>query len=283
MRKIDLPVSNVQSIVAACAQNIQNRELATRLVAAQKHFTQYEKTYAALARDNQLYTFPVEEITYGITQKEMSWLYSKAFSRKGSVTRPIYDEIKALAHGEICPLCNQRIVSTLDHHLSKQDYPAFAVTPINLVPSCRDCNSDTLARKMHVSDDQTFHPYFDNVDDEIWLFAFVEQVIPPVVRFQAIPPKLWDHGKRIKVEHHFQTFKLGMLYTVHAGSELQNIYGDIEAMDRNGGAQAICNELTQRALARRRVVRNTWQAAMYEALASSNWFCQGGFRGIDVF
>jgi len=250
------------------------------LLTAQLHFSQQEREYGLQAQNNGLYNLPAHSHTQGITQQEMSWLYTKSFARKGSPTRPIYDAIKALAPGEICPLCNQRVVRTLDHHLSKQDYPAFAVTPINLVPSCRDCNSDTLVRAIRVADDQTFHPYFDNVDDEIWLHGGVEQISPPVVHFEARPPAHWDVGKRTKVEHHFRTFKLGALYSAHAGSELQNVYGDVELMARSGDAQTIRDELAQRAHTRRRVVFNTWQAAMYTALSESDWFCRGGFREI---
>jgi hypothetical protein len=280
MRKLELPASDVSAVIATCAGSIENRDLAARLLAAQAHFARLEQEYALRANTNTLYTFAVEEVTHGISQEEMSWLYSRSFARKGSPTRPIYEALKMLAFGEICPLCNQRIVRTLDHHLSKQDYPAFAVTPFNLVPACRDCNSDTLARRMRAPEDQTFHPYFDDVDDEIWLYGYVAEMSPPVVRFEARPPPHWELGKRTKVEQHFRTFRLGTLYTTHAGSELQNIYGDVEVMARRGGALVIKDELTQRAVARRRVVRNTWQGAMYTALSASDWFCQGGFREI---
>jgi hypothetical protein len=49
---------------------------------------------------------------HGISQEEMSWLYSNSFSQKGGPTRDIYNALKALAPGEICPLCNQQVVRT---------------------------------------------------------------------------------------------------------------------------------------------------------------------------
>lgn len=280
MRKIDLPISKVGNIMISCAGNIQNKVLAAKLVAAQPYFSQQEQEYALRATNNNLHTFPMHIEASGITQEEMSWLYSKSFARKGSPSRLVYDALKALAPGEICPLCNQRVVRTLDHHLAKKDYPGFAITPYNLVPSCRDCNSDTLVRSVNTSDEQTFHPYFDNVDDEIWLYGNVEENSPPVIRFEARPPAQWDYGKRVKVTHHFNTFKLASLYSAHAASELQNIYGDIELMAQRATAQAISAELTARAHSRRRLIRNTWQAAMYSALADSAWFCHGGFQKI---
>lgn len=280
MRSIAPPISSVGNILVSLAGNIENRDLAARLLAAQPHIVQLEQEYMRRASNNSLHTFPAEAETNGISQGEMSWLYSRSFARKGIPTRPLYEALKMSAPGEICPLCNQRVVRTLDHHLSKQDYPAFSVTPVNLVPACRDCNSDTLARPMRAPEDQTFHPYFDNVDDDIWLHGHVEESRPPVVRFEARPPAHWVQDKRTKVVRHFRIFKLGTLYTTHAGSELQNIYGDVDVIAQRGDALVIKDELAQRALARRRVVRNNWQAAMYAALSDSDWFCQGGFREI---
>jgi hypothetical protein len=84
----------------------------------------------------------------------------------------------------------------------------------------------------------------------------------------------------MKIEHHFETFKLGILYSAHAAGELQNIYGELEAIHGSGGADAMREELRMRSSSRARVTRNNWQAAMYDALASSAWFCEGGYRSI---
>jgi hypothetical protein len=277
MRNIPPPITAVEEILKACAKSIQNKELSGRIINSLAHFSGLETEYKNRALASLLYMFPVEDVTAGISQEEMSWLYSKVFSRLNGPTRHLYDAIKLAAPGLICPLCNQRTVGTLDHQLSKQNYPSFAVTPFNMVPACRDCNSDTGARALAVSDDQTFHPYFDRVDDEIWLYATLEESSPPVFKFEVRPPQIWAPEKQKKVEKHFNTFKLAVLYSVHAASELQNIKDDVLRIAYKEGLIGLQDEFTQRALGRRRKVLNNWQAAMYSALAMSEWFCKGGY------
>jgi len=277
MRDMLPPTNAVVEILNACTNSIQNQELAGRLTAALGHFSALEVDYRDRALASLLYTLPVERITGGITQAEMSWLYTAVFARLNGPTRHIYDAIKLAAPGLICPLCNQRTVGTLDHHMSKQSYPGFAVTPLNLVPACKDCNTDTGARAVTTAAEQTFHPYFDHIDDEIWLHAVVEESSPPVIRFEARPPQTWEPSKRSKVENHFHTFKLGVLYSVHAGAELQNIEDDVLRLAQKEGPNGLKEEFTHRASGRRKKVRNNWQAAMYSALANSDWFCQEGY------
>lgn len=59
-----------------------------------------------------------------------------------------------------------------------------------------------------------------------------------------------------------------------------NFSGELEAIHESGGADAMREELRMRSSSRARVTRNNWQAAMYDALASSAWFCEGGYRSI---
>lgn len=79
---------------------------------------------------------------------------------------------------EVCPYCNRNFIENyvvrkengqrkvyfkgdLDHHYSKEEIPALALSFFNLVPSCKVCNhekSNLLKR--------TFYPFYDNEDDE---------------------------------------------------------------------------------------------------------------------
>jgi hypothetical protein len=81
---------------------------------------------------------PIEKGSTSATQ--LKNLYDDNFARARSTGRPIYDRIMAAAPRSICPLCKLRTVSTLDHFLPKATYPLLAVTPLNLVPCCSDCN-----------------------------------------------------------------------------------------------------------------------------------------------
>ena len=56
--------------------------------------------------------------------------------------RKYYDKIKAIPKYSKCPFCGVGIVSTLDHYLPKTKYPTYALTPVNLIACCADCNKN---------------------------------------------------------------------------------------------------------------------------------------------
>jgi hypothetical protein len=87
---------------------------------------------------------PEKEIDNCVTTEEMSRLYKGHFSRMKSPSRHMYDAIMTSSWKGFCPLCSHRQVTTLDHYLPKSLYPIFAVTPLNLIPSCSDCNKAKL-------------------------------------------------------------------------------------------------------------------------------------------
>jgi hypothetical protein len=207
----------------------------------------------------------------------MSDLYTNTFVRQNGPTRPIYDYIKALARAKVCPLCNHRDVSTLDHHLSKAYHPAFALTPVNLVPACKGCNTDTLARRPTQAAEQTLHPYFDDVDDEVWLVASIVPDDPPAFVFGMDPRFDTGQPKYAIIQSHFEKFKLGALYPDLAASLASSLRRDIELNFANGGADFVASELRRKAVNAREDIRNSWQAAAYDAMADSVWFCGVGF------
>ena len=77
----------------------------------------------------------------------------------------------SLAVNGKCPICGIGPVSNLDHYLAKSLYPTYAITPINLVPECRDCNFNKRDTLIKSATDSPLHPYYDEIDNRIWLVA----------------------------------------------------------------------------------------------------------------
>lgn len=279
MRKLLPPAHSLTSIVSLCANSIRDKGLAGRLQGAVASLSVAETSYRALGQVSELYRIaPTATVNGQVSLAEMEALYTKTFMRKGGPTRAIYDAIRAGAPGGICPLCNQRPVSTLDHHLAKSEHPSLAITPINLVPACKDCNTDSSVRRAGTKGEQTLHPYFDSVDGELWLTARVVEGAPPTVVFEPMPPAHWTPDLQAMVVSHFNVFGLAELYGVHAASELLNIYFDIVSNPLS--TAELQAHLREQASNRRRVVRNSWQAALYQGLAQSDWFCGGGYNQV---
>lgn len=99
-------------------------------------------------------------------------LYDQKFSKQGEMTRKYYDVIFANG-GKTCPICGVGKRKNLDHFLPKSKYPLLCVTPLNLIPTCRDCNMDKGASSSTDYYDIPFNPYFDETSF-LWLSCKIE-------------------------------------------------------------------------------------------------------------
>lgn len=279
MRKLDKPTDNARQVFRDCISIVDNDNLKTRLESVELNVE-----VAAIAFDNAattatLHTIPrIDNVAGVVTKNEMVDVYDYRMVREKTPGRLIYDKLRALPKHGICPLCGQRVVSTLDHHLPKTKYPVLAVVPVNLVPSCKDCNTGKLSEYPFISEEQTLHPYYDNIEDVRWLSAVVFEGTPAALRFFILPPPGVDPLLATRVRFHFKAYKLAALYAAHAASEIVSIRLRLGRLFDSGGAEAVKRHLLEEAESREEEHLNSWQSATYRALASNDWFCAGGFR-----
>ncbi|NEA65316.1 hypothetical protein [Streptomyces sp. SID12488] len=278
MWKVDPPEHTAAFSYRTCTSRIQVKELRDRLKEAEDEVVAAADEYAEAAETLTLHTLEPGDFTLDtVSCDEMIALYKYRLVQKKAVGRFIYDDlILAATHGR-CPLCGQRAVSTLDHHLPKTLYPALAVDPLNLIPACSDCNKLKSNAAPTCAEDEPLHPYFDDIEDDPWLCAAVVNVAPAAVRFYVGPPLEWPETLAYRAHRHFKMFKLASLYASQAAQEINNIrYALSQVFDR-GGANEVQRHLEEQADSRRAAHINSWQTATYTALADSAWFCQGGF------
>ncbi|WP_027834869.1 hypothetical protein [Maritalea myrionectae] len=277
MRKLDLPNKAASSVLALCIQSIRDAGLKERLTAAMDHIEFAEASYLEHAELGKLFQIVQEADVDGVTAEEMKRVYKGTFARSKK-TRHIYDLIKKLPANDICPMCGQRTVGTLDHYLAQSLHPALTITPANLLPSCADCNKSKLDAQPLQENEQTLHPYFDNVDDSAWLFAELLEESPAALRYVVKPPAGWSATKQERVLHHFVVFGLGALYASHSAAELVNIRYGLQRISKLGTAKEVREHLQLQFESHQDAHPNSWQTAMYRALVASDWFCEGGFN-----
>lgn len=277
MRKLDFPTITVKDALAACVDGVSNPVLRQRLQAIEPALVDAEKTYLELGEKANLHTIPAaEEVGETVSGNEMRALYTQYFVPVKKPGRIFYDKIKVAPKYSICPLCGQRVVSTLDHYLAKAKHPALTITPANLVPACADCNKIKSAAQATHASEQTLHPYFDNVEGELWLKATVVEGVPPAVRFFVEASSTWHAVLRQRVQAHFDDFGLASLYGTQAAVELTNIAHMLASLKEKTEAGSVQQHLLDQAASRRRAHLNSWQTALYAALAESAWFCESG-------
>ncbi|MBZ9822999.1 HNH endonuclease [Mesorhizobium sp. CA4] len=276
MRRLILPAYSARNVVNQCAKSIQDKDLSARLEHIGEQIEKAEITYRQHGTAETLFTIAQSTSVGAMTIEDMKRVYKGTFV-KSKGTRYIYDAIKKLPPNDICPMCGQRTVGTLDHYLAQSHHAAFVITPANLVPACGDCNKAKLDAQPTGADQQTLHPYFDNVDDELWLCAIVEERSPAALLYTPDPPPHWPETMKKRLRLHFQKFGLGALYASHSAVELTNIRYGLQRIAERGTTDDIRAELIRRAESSWAANINSWQTAMYIALANSDWFCGGGY------
>ncbi len=281
MIKLEPPDLDASQVFAQCISRVRNPALKARLESIEPHITQASDTFSDLATQVRLHEFVRENVVGGVvTTAEMEAVYSQRMVPKTAPGRATYDKLMSLARSGKCPLCAQRDASTLDHHLPKAHYPVLAVTPLNLVPSCKDCNKAKLANLPTNANEETLHPYFDDIDADRWLFATVQTTTPASLKFFVNPPNHWDAVLAARMFLHFETLGLGELYAAQSADELLNIRHQLQTLHNVGGAATVRSELSSRMESARAVRVNGWRVSAFQAFAENDWFCGGGFRAI---
>lgn len=277
MLKLDKPVHSALDTFNLCISRVRNADLKSRLDAAADAIVAASAAYDVAGPLQNLHSIPRTAPVVDVTKEEMEAVYTNRMAGAKGPGRPIYDEIFASAPNGRCPLCAHRNVMTLDHHLPKAHYPALAVSPLNLVPSCTDCNKAKLAGFPTVPQEVGIHPYYDDVDMETWLEASVVQSSPSALLFDVQAVAAWDPILMQRVRNHFKDLKLSTLYASQSAEELLNIRYSLGQTYSAGGSDAVREELMTKAVSCRNARRNGWRTAAYFAWSSSDWFCDGGF------
>lgn len=222
----------------------------------------------------QKITLPVIDhrnfVEYQTIKNVLRDLYDKL--RNNKKPKLYYDKILSLS--KKCPFCGFGHIYTLDHYLPKSHFPIFSILPHNLVPCCRDCNAKKGSNYAMNIDLQTLHPYYDSdILSERLVFAKILEQNPMSIKFYV---KHTDRIYNNRVKAHFQVYDLPKRFAVEAVERINEL--NIKFMMANITTNDIKQELCAEFNASKKINRNSWQTAMYEALYKSNWYCREGYK-----
>lgn len=288
MRKLDKPILNSPAVnnpsddalqvYRTCISSKIGAVLKVQLESVAQEIKKAATAFDTAATMATLHLIPTQDNVGGVPKADIEKVYTQRMVPEKSLGRQFYERLLHSSPHNKCPLCGHGFVTTLDHHLPKTDYPALAVTPVNLIPACLYCNKEKLQDIPTCAEEQTLHPYYDDFEGELWLCAEVIQTNPAALRYYAAPPATWNDIKAARVRHHLKVFKLAILFGSNAGSELIEIRHGLVAIFERGGAAGVKRYLQRQAETYAAAHLNSWQTAMYQALMDSDWFCEGGFR-----
>lgn len=284
MKKLNLPEAEFETAVSLAISGIGDAAKRKAHTDSLKDADSIAKEYADRARATDLYALPRvtgrdDPIIHGTLRKsDLTALYSQYFVPPNKPARKIYEEIKVSAKGK-CPLCGGiGHVRTLDHYLPKANFPLYSVLPANLVPCCRDCNSDKLNSFSATKDGQTIHPYFDGdrFFVEKWISATVVPGDPPVVSFFVAPPAHWPAADRSRVASHFAEYGLGGKFSIEAAADLSETIQTRRTTLAAVGADGFSQYLAEKGQNPDLPINN-WRRVMFTALSTDAWFCAQAF------
>ena len=274
MWALPIPELSARTVYLTCISKSRPKAK-TRLKALEEEVVNAADRFETAAAAAALHTLADLKVkpTDKADRAELTKNYTQRMSRKGNPGRDEYDKLKAAAPLGRCPLCGHRDVETLDHQLPKTAYPLRSVVPFNLGPACHKCNTVKGETAPNSAGEQTLHPYFDDVGKEKWLFARVHEVAPAAVEFYVKPPSAWDTILTTRVHRHFRTFGLASLYGSQAAREMSSL----RYILKRKAPSMVGDHLRDEAAGLAEEDPNLWRAAMYQALASSSWYIEGGF------
>lgn len=273
MWKLNKPSLNAKSVFTDSISNKKVISLRTSLLSCSNYVDSASKEFELKVSSSKTHEISKMHHLYDIVEKsEWPKVYDNNFAKSSSLGRKYYDQIMSIPKFSRCPICAQRDVSTLDHYLPKTEFPALVLSPLNLIPCCSDCNK--LKKNIVFKDmsEATIHPYFDDVDNDIWLKAELMENVEPIFKFFVVHPSSWTPVLFDRMKNHFNLFKLGNLYTSHSAQELYNIEYELSKLYIKGGKNLVKLDIIDKIEGRERFCLNSWELAMYRALLNNDWF-----------
>ncbi|MCM5557496.1 HNH endonuclease [Pleomorphomonas sp. JP5] len=287
MRKIAPANVDFATALAESVRGISDIDTQRIYVASIPDPKAIEEAYLASAYSGVLCSMPRtvgngDPIVYGSLHKsELMKLYTQYFVQKGKPARELYDLIKVSAGGK-CPLCGGvGSVRTLDHYLPKSTFPLYSVMPANLVPCCRDCNTDKLDGFSESPDKQALHPYFDDSKffTEKWIEAKVVPGLPPVIEYYVSAPENWSERDKSRVSCHFKYYRLASKFSVEAAADIPETIHVRRTIMSSISPYDFSMYLFEKGQTPALPINN-WRRVMFSALAMDPWFCENLFDEI---
>lgn len=281
MLRLDMPDFNADTVYKACTEGIDDAIQGALVLGCINHISDAEAEFnqRAQAKTTQLQTMGMGTLT-AITRNDLKNLYDQQMVNT-KLGRVYYDLLKLSAPFEMCPMCGHGLVSTLDHYLPKFRYPLLSVVPINLIPCCKDCNTGKLISYPVTPQDQTLHPYYDDIENFEWLALSINRTTPLSVTYYVNRPHGWSNLLYDRVCTHFTSFKLEKNYGVLAARALAGMKGQLTtAFHSLGQREGVKRILREMADSHEAFHLNYWQTVLYSCLANDEWFCNGGFNQI---
>jgi hypothetical protein len=289
MKRLAPPNISFNDMLVKCSEGMEQINVRNSFISVFPTFYAKEQQYQSLSLAGNLYTYPkvnpltnTTQVVEHLTKKKLVNLYENNLRDKDKPARDYYDAL-LVSSGERCPFCGDiGHTKNLDHFLPKAHFPEFSVMPLNLVPSCRDCNMGEKGQAYAtISDEQTIHPYIDKdiFYQEQWVFAEYIDEDDGAFLFYVNCPDAWSQVDRKRAANHFNDLDLASRYRLEAGKHLSEVIDQKNAFTQS--ILRLAPEVTPQAIKSEFISSNLmpiiqssqfsnhWKKVMYQCLGNS--------------
>lgn len=177
--------------------------------------TSSEINYIENVTRQSLHEIEMRSNVCGVEKDTMNYLFDNRLKKEVYIP---------LLKSPTCPYCDGPMANTVDHVLPKERFVQYTLTPCNLVPSCRDCNSNKDIYVSQCEKTNPFHPYFEDIkfrnyiegkcsissDNELTVEIIVQEV-------SDTDTTLEKKQERYRYfENYYNIFKLNIIYNAMA-------------------------------------------------------------------
>lgn len=218
-----------------------------------------------------------KDATVSIKYADLIKLYKNKFCAKTHLARKYYDAIRNSSNH--CPFCGVNSVKTLEHFLPKKHFAFYTISPLNLLPCCWECNLGH-GSNINMADETTLHlhPYFDTIDNSIWLKAKIVIVNnEPNFVFEVDDDCGLDAPLISRLKKHHSLFNLDSLFSKNAGAEFNGLCHYLINSFHGGGIEDVIQSLQDHLDSYKMTKWNFWKPAFFRALMNCKWITSGEF------
>lgn len=147
--------------------------------------------------------------------------YSLYDSKSAEVVSILSDVWSLNEELSLCPYCLVDTAEHLDHYFPRSVFPELSISSQNLIPACGICNSGHKKTLWENSPNRMFfHPYFDHVPAEQFLFCDIEVNQAKVFKISYEVKPLAGESAEVNrlIASHFNNLALSSRYVAKATS-----------------------------------------------------------------
>lgn len=270
-------------IFESCLSGLKDREFEKRMAASKDFLRAVDKEFVIHAQYGLCHVFvdKLDGSAHCVASKDdlISCYEDKLVKNKAG--RVVYKKLLGAAPGGLCELCHLTGAKTLDHYLPKACYPSLAISPLNLIPACRDCNTTKQTSVALSNVDTTLHPLLDhNTYKKRWLQAKLNEA-EKSFSFSAADGHSYVVIKRIN--NHLAVHGIAAFYSIRAAVIAAEIsisimkYRTIKASDVRSEIELQWQNINE-VCSKTNFKTHALKLAVLGALLDSPWYVSGGHR-----